>query len=184
MNRPTVRIKLAVVGATALCAAAAQASDVIPGQVLWGDIKTGMTKAEVRALYPKLAVELSPGCAATIKPYYQGKKVASVDLEHSSDSTSTSCSSTMAVSLKAKYGTPRSDRNVTERFDTSCFNKFSCALRDAALAIDPDPNIYWQVMTWFTGETLITLKRDRETDKWSISYQQARRATPDAAAKL
>jgi hypothetical protein len=90
----------------------------------------------------------------------------------------------MLVSLREKYGAPRSDRQFTEYVDTSCYGKTACLLRDMARALDPDPNIYWQVISWFTGDTFIALKRNRETDEWTISYNQAHLATPDAASKL
>jgi hypothetical protein len=62
--------------------------------------------------------------------------------------------------------------------------KIACALRDAALIADPDPNVYLQVVNWFTGDMLVELYRDRETDSWNITYYQARRAQPEAANKL
>jgi hypothetical protein len=178
-------MKIAIAGAAFLFAStAANAQDLVPGQVLWGGIKTGMTKAEVKAMYPGMVVQLTDGCMASISLTYQHRGVETVKLEQDVRSTSKSCGSVMLASLKEKYGPPRSDRNQTQFVSTSCYGKFACALRDAALAIDPDPNIYWQVVNWFTGNMLVELYRDRETDNWHIAYYQAHRAQPEAASKL
>jgi hypothetical protein len=156
----------------------------MPGQKLWGELKTGMTKAAFTALYPTRKIELSIGCIAAIKPSYEDKGISSVELTHLSESSSRSCGQTMLASLREKYGTPRSERQYMVPFDYSCRGKLMCAARDAILAIDKDPNSYFHEASWFTGDTLVTITRDRETDEWSITYEQARLAQPDAASKL
>ena len=179
-----MRVLIMLAGVGMLLTSAVSLSQVQPGQVLWGDIKTGMSKAEVKALYPGMVTELSDGCRADIQLDFEKKRVSVVTLSHSATSKSATCGTVMLTSLKDKYGEPRTDQNITQVADTSCFNKLSCALRDAMLIADPDPNTYWQVVTWFTGDRLIKLFRDRETDNWRIEYYQARLAKPEAAPKL
>lgn len=178
-------MKIAIAAAALLLTStAADAEGLIRGQVLWGGIKTGMTKAEVKVMYPGMVVQLTDGCMASISLTFQHKGVETVKLEQDVRSTSKSCGSVMLASLKEKYGQPRSDRNVTQFFDTSCYGKIACALRDAVLIADPDPNTYWQIVNWFTGDMLVELYRDQETDNWNITYYQAHRAKPEAASKL
>lgn len=178
-------MKIAIFAATLIVASTVtNAQDFGDRQVLWGGIKTGMTKSEVKSLYPTMKVQLTPGCVASIALTFDKKTVESVKLEHDAASASKSCGTVMIESLKEKYGVPRGERDVTEVGNTSCWGETSCALRDAARIIDPDPNTYWQVVNWFTGEMLVVLRRDLETGAWNITYYQAKLAQPEAATKL
>ena len=159
--------------------AAAQPA-AVAGQELWGGMKVGMTEAEVKALHPTRKIELSPGCIAQVKPYYENKRVASVDLLTIRTSRSRSCGETLLESLRNRYGPPRTERNYKADL---CTEEPMCDWGDALF----DPKIgkhNFSHTSWFTGELLIAIWRDLDTNAWQISFYAARLAEPASAPKL
>ena len=171
-----------------ICAAlngAAQAQDPQMGQIIWSDVRTGMTKEQVLALHPKgRAVDLGNGCAARFSAGYQEKRAVDVTL----DGDQIGCELSVRASLIAKYGEARTDE-VNEE-DSSEGRTWVGAnkhryIRLRQLGLDGnDPLDTVRVMTWFTGDTLITLRLNETLKEWSVRYQPARITKPVLTDKL
>lgn len=92
--------------ALAILASPAAAQDSDPRPILWNNLRVGMTKAEVKALYPKLETNLAADCPVDIWPNYNRAGLKGVKL-----STGTMCerATQTIAALTAKYGEPRKE---------------------------------------------------------------------------
>ena len=151
------------------------------GQVIWSDIRYGMTKDQVRALHPKnQKVDLGNGCVAWLAPGYDGKLVIEVKLGGSGDAN---CDFNVLASLRAKYGEPRTDDvDVVEPSQTLRLSRY-VRLRQLGLKGD-EPFDTVRKRTWFTGDTLITLEMNETLRSWSVLYQPAEIQKPALTDKL
>jgi hypothetical protein len=161
-----------------LLASAARA-EPIPGQVIWSDIRYGMTKDQVQAIHPKNEqVDLGNGCRAWLRPAYEGKIVVEVQLSGSGDSN---CDSSVFASLKSKYGQPKAEDVKVSK----AFQSIARARKLRQFGEDPkDPFDTVRLISWFTGDTLITLQLNETMHDWSVFYQPAEIKKPISPDKL
>lgn len=84
------------------------------GQPLWQNLEYGMSRAEVRALYPHGTTLLTPDCEARILPRYTRGALTSVSLRFGDIVTASRdrwnqalrCQEIIKVSLDERYGSP------------------------------------------------------------------------------
>jgi hypothetical protein len=87
-----------------ICAPAiAQTTDTRP--VLWGDLRYGMTKDEVKAKVGGNDIELSSLCKAVAGPYYRDGKLYRFTLRETTPYDAT-CDSQLIDGLTQRYGQP------------------------------------------------------------------------------
>ena len=151
-----------------------------PGQVIWSNIKYGMTKEQVRALYPKNAtVDLGNGCSAWIDPGYESKIVVEVKLGGTAGTNF--CDENVLASLTSKYGKPRTvDVKVVEPEGANLVGGRLGRIR-AGVTEEYDTI---RTRTWFTGDTLITLELNETMHNWHALYQPAEIRKPALTDKL
>ena len=78
--------------------------------LLWRDLYAGMTKTEVKALYPQFTATISPNCPVRVLSTYKAKQLVSVILL--GDDAKAACSSRLADELKHEYGEGSVEHNT------------------------------------------------------------------------
>jgi hypothetical protein len=159
----------------------------VSAQALWNNTTVGMSKAQVKALYPKNVVELGDGCFADLDFDYEKGGLQQVSLEWSAKDRNKRCADVVVQSLFAKYGKPKlEDREVQL---TDCGNPYAggvagflAAFCDAAGGDEPR---YYNYSRWFIDGIEITLKLNSASEtEWWLVYRLAVGPSKDAASKL
>ena len=106
--------KLILIAALICAPAFAQSAD--PRPVLWGDLRYGMTKDEVKAAMPKDDIKLSALCRALPGPFYRDGKLFRFSLRETMPSANT-CNGELINGLTQRYGAPvgSSDQKIGTR---------------------------------------------------------------------
>ncbi len=151
---------------------------------LWSNLRVGMTKAEVKSLYPKLKTEITSACRADIEPVYKAGGLSQVHLSGVSAEDPMRCATTIRVSLEAKYGKPGDTTREMQR--PSCGYGYgtdlSIALARACRSLGGETP-YWIATTVWEREGLFVGLTGREGDEnsWTVTYERA--VTPSDQAK-
>jgi hypothetical protein len=96
---------------TAMLPLSAIAADGTPKRVLlWRDLYAGMTKTEVKALYPQFTAAIAPNCSVRVLSTYKAKQLVSVILL--GNDARTACSTRLADELKREYGEGSVERST------------------------------------------------------------------------
>lgn len=177
----------AVVVASAVAAADVPNSSSATGRLIWNDLREGMTKLEVKALYPKSNVELGEGCFADLFPEYSKSRLIRVNLEWSTKDQNERCGQVVLASLVSKYGNP--PISETEIKANDCGNKYAGGIAGALSSLcevtggdEPDLFSYGR---WLKDGVEITFKRDSGDDgKWWLVYRSEIVGSASVATKL
>lgn len=146
-----------------------------------------MSKAEVKALYPKMVTPLGDGCFADIDPDYTGGKLDRVNLEWSGKDTNKQCGRVVTETLRTKYGEPEQVESNVATGD--CGNSYAGGLLGALSNLckasgGEDPTVERYAL-WVKDGIEITLKREAGSEAtWYLVYRRAPQASKDAAKKL
>ena len=152
-----------IIGA-ALCLFAAPAAAFEAGVPLWGDLVTGMTKAEVKSHQPETKINLTEECKALISFNYSDKTLESMELE-AATSYSPECRDVMLKSMFAKYGDdPVKSVDVT--YSNCPYGKLGKWCR----ALGGDSSVTHTYFRWVSGVTRIDLHLTDSNADWSIIY--------------
>lgn len=147
--------------------------------VLWRDITTGMTSAQLIALYPpvKGVVRHKKGFSIIEGVQKVGECSPGVNVSHYDGTVSSvivqsrehgflggTCGNDAEKALLAKYGPPMSRDESSQ--------KVNGLYRGGTIGRD----VRQISMTWVEGKLQVTFKRDDpdQDDRWSISYEEAK----------
>lgn len=163
-----------------------------PQDVLWNNLRFGISKAEVSALYPKKTTSIAPGCQARVNGEYVEGGLATVTLVSSRSDPAARCAEMIQATLASKYGRAESAQSYENRKCTplSQFTpgKFGELCRQNA----GEPVISVYRYGWMNGGVQIILSREEvcpcsdspSSDVWSIVYRSAIGSDRKAASKL
>lgn len=102
-----------IILALAFIATPALAQDARP--ILWGDLRAGMTKEEVRQFHKiREEVDVTPSCTAFIEAQWYDKKLSGVTLRETSPYIR-ECRDQLLSALAAKYGPATDTADVTQQ---------------------------------------------------------------------
>lgn len=154
-------------------------------QPLWRDLQPGMSKEQVRALYPKATIELGDGCSASASFDYERGGLTAVNLRYSGVDQNKRCAVMVGGTMSAKYGA--TDIVETMEFP-NCpapigrFGRFAYQLCHNE---GGDLPRRYSTGQWLAGAVSITFKRaaDRD-DQWWARYEMAQGPSQEAASKL
>ncbi|SLK12992.1 hypothetical protein SAMN06295987_1241 [Novosphingobium mathurense] len=153
-------------------------------------MRVGMTKAEVKALYPKRLVPLSEGCHAVVSTEYGTKGLTRVNLEWSiRDDSTKKCGEMVTNTLLEKYGEPSaSEREIKEN---DCGSQYASGLAGKLAALcksmGGEGPEYFQYHRWLIDGIEITIKVDAKADDphwWAVYRPIEGTSSTEAAAKL
>ncbi len=159
------------------------------GEVLWDELRYGMSKADVNALYPNKSTTIIPGCQARVIGSYIQGRLAQVNLASSKSEPAARCAEVIQATLSKKYGPAQTAESYENRKCTPLSGlmpgKFGEQCRSKI-----EPVIAVQRYAWINDGVQITLTREEvcpcqngpSPDVWSISYEPVVRSDP--AAKL
>lgn len=75
-------------------------------QVIWHNLSAGMSRADVRRLYPNSRVQIVAGCEARVDGSYVSNRLARVDLRSARSEDTARCPEVIAATLISRYGDP------------------------------------------------------------------------------
>lgn len=161
-------------------------STPVHATTLWGGLSEGMSKAEVKALYPKRSTLLMEGCGADISPEYQKGKLTAVGLEYASKSEAR-CGEIITQTLIEKYGEPLAIETEIER--NSCGSTYEggvsgllASLCKASGGDAPREIVYRK---WEVDGVEVALKRYTDDEKtWWLIYRPVVKGDAELAGKL
>lgn len=179
--------RLLLLAAGGLVAAAApaqpQPQTEALGPVLWGNLRVGMTKQQVRALYPKSKVALTTGCNGKLSYFWENNKLARVAIDPPllGSGTAVNCGLIIAASLNAKYGPPQNED--VDRQTRDCGDGKLGNLCEALGGGNP---IRWRLTQWIHDGISINLRLEDTTTSplWTVVYAPPMDVTVDEAIKL
>lgn len=176
--------------------AAAMAGSLASAQnastTIWNDLKLGMTKAEVSALYPKKATSIIPGCQARVNGDYVQGRLGTVNLVSFRSDPAARCAEVIQATLIRKYGSPQ----VAEGYENRKCNPLSQLIPskfgELCRQNSGEPVISIRSLAWVNEGIHVVLKREEvcpcvgsfSADVWSIVYQPSIRSDSEAASKL
>jgi hypothetical protein len=149
--------------------------------VIWQNVTVGMTRDQIRELYPDNNIRLIAACEAELDFDYERGVVTDVNLKNLSESQPANCRQIVFRSLTARYGQPDS-RQLADH--------------DAAMpSINPDvaetgSNVLEFTATWNEPNLLVQFAAiGRDQRGWAIRYTPQTISpetdiTPDAADQL
>lgn len=152
---------------------ALMATAAAPAQTLWRNIEAGMTKEQVRSLYPvgrggnasilfgggtQVPIVVSEGCNAMANIMHGGNAVHTVELVGDMSSPKT-CGVGVLAGLRAKYGEPTDAKDVAESTRQVGYLKLQTTAPHSTY-------------TWLKDGVTITFTRDDQATgaKWIIQY--------------
>jgi len=150
------------------------------GLPLWNNLRAGMSKAEVTALYPKRRIPLSQGCNAALDfNFWDG--LSDIQMEWSVyDDENTACGVSVLNSLVKKYGDPDDVTIVTkiEVDDGTCggLANFGKKLRSFCNSQPlSEPSVKRKIVRqWERQGVTMILRMDADKEaprKWHLSYE-------------
>ena len=149
------------------------------GVVLWGSLKAGMTKDDVKKVQPSKKVTLNDHCSAELSYGFEAKRLNAVAMISSSGAPA-DCTVLLLKSLMTKYG--------DKPFESSSFTQGNCGGYGSALAAN-----LAQLCRAMGGEKLVehsyyiwqrdgVIVRAEVTDKdtsWNVIYIADPKVTQD-----
>lgn len=155
--------------------------------VIWNDLRVGMTKKEVKAMYPKASTKLAGDCDARVEADFTKGKLVRVNLRNVSGATDARCGELVATTLAAKYGPPlRSQREIKLNDCGSTYGGgLAASLAKLCESMGGNEPEYSTLTTWQGHGVEIILKREVGDETiWSLVYRPIVTASQEAASKL
>ena len=165
------------------CLSSVAATAAYADTLLWQNLKAGMSKDEVRVLYPASEVQLTASCKAKLLTRFKGGRLVSVHLKlfdkiflkRSEWDAAKHCQEMMKSSIIERYGTP-------DKIAPSEAQRTTPDIPNFADKIDPGVDVLWNrpglnIKFHFRTRTPFTV----------VSYEYVaplQSAPPDAASKL
>lgn len=151
----------------ALAAAQPQASVEQPVQppFLWGPLRAGMTKAEVKAIQPLKTVKLNETCSGLLSFSYRKGRLNEVEMT-SASTTLGECLTLMEKSLEAKYG----DHPKRETKYTRGYCGYSGTVASLCRAMGGDKLVKHTFSQWAKDGVIVTLELTDVDNDWTITY--------------
>lgn len=184
------KILTVILLAAGVSAGRAQAQEI--GPIIWNDLRLGMAKAEVNALYPKKATSILPGCDARVNGQFVEGRLAQVSLTASKSDPAARCAEVIEASLIRKYGQAVAAQEYENRKCTPLsqfrLDKFGEQCRRNV----GEPVVHLHNLAWMSQGIQIILTREEvcpcsdapSPDVWSLLYRPALGSDQDAASKL
>ena len=101
----------------------AETGESPPRTLLWRDLYAGMTKAEVKALYPKYKSSLSPDCPVRVLSTYEKGRLVSVILLGRDESAP--CTAKIFDEYQRQYGEVSGELNTQNAMPIATSNSVS-----------------------------------------------------------
>lgn len=177
-------MKKLLLGLVLLCTPAT-AQD-IQGKTLWNNLTTGMSKAEVKALYPQKGlswprITLTDQCYGELAFNYEEGKLSKVIMVWSNKDKGP-CADIIEKTLIEKYGQPTSEERGQRKDIMECKEKSGIAASICRASLDE----YKIVKLWVNADGVqMRLRRYNGVDaNWKIEWTVATTGDAQAASKL
>lgn len=152
---------------TLLAAATAQAADPAPSPSLplWGALRSGMTKDEVKAAQPSTTVPISASCDGWLEYTYERKRLKSLKMTGSPSSTK-ECVVLAEKTLLAKYGS--NPARASQYVSGYCgYGKIGNLCR----AVGADAPVKRSVAAWIKDGVRISFYYNDSDGDWTVVYE-------------
>jgi hypothetical protein len=160
----------------ALCGVEAQEPK---GQILWGKLRAGMSKAEVKAAQPSKVEKISDQCSVNLSFDFEGQSLRRVGMDPTA-SSSDECRNIALKSLAAKYGDNPIQQEELIRGNCGGYNKIAQLCR----AMGGENIVTHTYFTWSTGGTKIQAEITDTDSRWTIVYAVDPQASVETIKKF
>jgi hypothetical protein len=173
-----MRFLSAIVAAVLILGASSARAD--PGHSLWGPLRSGMTKTEVKAAQPSKLVKLSDTCSGLLGYQYADGKLSQVVMTSDFEGMEKQCNVLVSKVLAAKYGDDAKENRSVIQGNCGCCGKVAqlCSLMGG------DTPVIYVTFDWVVDGVDITFKIQQGSPDWSVTYRLDPQATPDTLSKF
>ncbi len=143
----------------------AVAADPAAPPILWGSLRAGMLKAEVKAAEPAKTIRLTDSCVELPTFAYQNGKLYKVTLS-SGISEPEECATLVGKNLVEKYGAGPRRTTRYVRGDCGCCSSITRLCH----AMGGDKLVRYLDVLWIKDGVRVTLETSDADNAWTVEY--------------